>query len=128
MTGRYCKHYLCVWLMVCLWLTGCAGSAFAPKRDQPAFKEPTMSMLQAQQTVRPGKSNKADVLTMLGPATVVRFDSAYEVWVYGGADDALKQAAGSGAELVILFNPAGIAVKSRLRPADTLKPGQAENE
>ena len=128
MTQRTRQRFLWSGLLVSVWLAGCAGSAFAPKRDQPAFKEPTMSMLQAQQTVRPGKSNKADVLTMLGPATVVRFDSAYEVWVYGGADDALKQAAGSGAELVILFNPAGIAVKSRLRPADTLKPGQAENE
>ena len=87
-----------------------------------------MSMQQAQQTVRLGASRKAEVLATLGPATVVRFDSAYEVWVYRGADVALKQAAGAGAELVVLFDPAGIAVKSRLRPADTLKPGQAENE
>ncbi len=87
-----------------------------------------MSMQQAQQTVRLGASSKAEVLATLGPATVVRFDSAYEVWVYRGTDVARKQAAGSGAELVVLFNPAGIAVKSRLRPADPLKPGQAENE
>ena len=124
MTQRSRKLFVGVWLLVSLWLSGCAGSLAGLERRQQAFREPAMSMQQALQTVRHGESSKADVLATLGPATVVRFNSAYEVWVYRGADAAVGPAAGSGAELVILFDPAGIAVKSRLRPADASQPGK----
>ena len=124
MTQRSRKLGVGVWMLVSLWLSGCAGSLAGLERRQQAFREPAMSMQQARQTVRHGESSKADVLAMLGPATVVRFNSAYEVWVYRGVDAAVGRAAGSGAELVILFDPAGIAVKSRLRPADTSQPGK----
>ena len=65
---------------------------------------------------------------MLGPASIVRFDSGYEVWVYrlardgpartrpehAEADDATREPRG---EFVILFAPSGLAIKVRLRPA-----------
>ena len=124
MTQRSRKLCVGVWLLVSLWLSGCAGSLAGSERRQQAFREPAMSMQQALQTVRHGESSKADVLAMLGRATVVRFNSAYEVWVYRGSDVAVGRPAGSGAELVILFDPAGIAVKSRLRPADASQPGK----
>ena len=73
----------------------------------------------AQAAMVIGKSSKADVEAALGKAVVVSFDSGYEVWVYRE-----QSAAGSGlfgppakerTELVLLFEPAGILKKTRVR-------------
>ena len=61
-----------------------------------------------------GQSTKADVSSALGKAIVVSFDSGYEVWVYRwGSPDQPTRAA---TELVVLFDPSGLATKVRLRP------------
>jgi hypothetical protein len=68
----------------------------------------------ALDTIALGKSTKADLLAALGQAIAIPFDSGYEVWVYRwpGADKTPRAAT----ELVVLFNPAGVATKARVRP------------
>lgn len=67
--------------------------------------------------VEVGKSTKVDVLSALGNAVVIPFDSGYEVWLYRwtGSDRASRAAT----ELVLLFPPSGVVAKVRLRPAYT---------
>ncbi|MDB5929046.1 MAG: hypothetical protein JWR60_753 [Polaromonas sp.] len=105
-------------LLACHWLAGCAGPGglLAPSGKAPAFRDPALSMQSAQQIVVPGKSTQADVLAALGRATVVRFDSGFEVWVY--RDRPARSAdSRASAEFVILFTPSGVAKKTRIRPA-----------
>jgi hypothetical protein len=77
-----------------------AGQALAPQA--------------AMDKITVGRSTKADVLSALGEAIVVPFDSGYEVWVYRwrGADRTARGAT----ELVVLFAPSGVASKVRVRP------------
>lgn len=77
-----------------------------------------------------GKSTKADVVAALGSTKSISFDSGYEVWVYkvpvqgnysAGMREMMEHALlGRGvlgnAEYVVLFDPAGIVAKTRLRP------------
>jgi hypothetical protein len=71
------------------------------------------SVSAAQAAVRPGSSTRAQVTAALGPATVVRFDSGWEVWVYRWAGATRSTA--SATELVILFDSSGLARKTRVR-------------
>ena len=75
-------------------------------------------MQSASGSVIVGKSSKADVMAALGAATVITFDSGYEVWVYRAKS---REPAEAKAEFVILFSPDGVVSKSRLRPAYTVK-------
>lgn len=93
-------------------LAGCAGGG-TDTYVQP-FRDQSMSMQGAVGTITPGTSRKSDVLAALGPATVVTFDSRYEVWVYR---DKPARAAVPGNEFVILFTPDGVVKKTRTRPA-----------
>jgi hypothetical protein len=68
-----------------------------------------------------GKSTKADVLTALGGATGVRFDSGFEVWAYEFGPQ--KRPLGKS-EFVVLFDPAGVVTKTRLRPAPPASPAK----
>ena len=68
----------------------------------------------ASDSVTPGKTSKADVIAVLGAATVINFDSGYEVWVYRAKS---REPAEAKAEFVILFSPDGVVRKTRLRPA-----------
>jgi hypothetical protein len=68
-----------------------------------------LSAVAAEETFSIGKSTKADVRAALGEAVVVDFASGYEVWVYRA------KSAPPGAELVLLFEPSGILVKTRVR-------------
>ncbi len=97
------------------WLSGCAGSSAlsAIESEAPILRDKTMSVQQAQSSLVIGQTTKADTLAALGPAIVVTFDSGYEVWAYRTATR-LRDA---NAELVILFAPAGVVHKSRIRPA-----------
>lgn len=61
-----------------------------------------------------GLGTKADVSAVLGEAAVVRFDSGFEVWAYSFGPETQRLAR---TELVLLFDPSGVLVKSRLRPA-----------
>ena len=75
------------------------------------------SIQSANAAITIGTSTQAEVLAALGPSTVVKFDSGFEVWVYRG------RLPGTGsnpeikpAELVILFTPSGIVKKTRIKP------------
>ncbi len=99
-----------------LWLAGCAGASRTPGPERPPFRDASMSLQAASDFVLPGKTTKADALAALGPATVVRFDSGFEVWVYRAKSADVEVAP---AEFVILFTPSGIVSKTRIRPAIT---------
>jgi len=109
-------------LASCLWLAGCAGAyGFAAAGDSThPFRNPGLSMQAAMQAVAIGTSNRQDVMAALGPGTVVRFDSGYEVWVY--RKNPLRSES-ANAEFVILFDPSGHVKKSRIRPAYDAKGG-----
>ncbi|RYX94420.1 MAG: hypothetical protein EOO28_14830 [Comamonadaceae bacterium] len=96
----------------CLLFSGCAGPGGFFADDKPAFRDPALMVDAARQSVVAGQTTKADVLAALGPSTAIRFDSGYEVWVYRAA--AIRGL--SREELVILFDPAGVVQKSRVRP------------
>ena len=72
-----------------------------------------MSMQNAQDLIATGIATKADVMAALGSATVVKFDSGFEVWVYRAKS---AETAAAKAEFVILFAPSGIVKKTRIRP------------
>ena len=83
------------------------------------------SIQPANAAISIGTSTQAEVLSALGPATVVGFDSGYEVWVYRGksphttsstAGNSPSNAATKPAELVILFAPSGVVKKARIKP------------
>ena len=100
----------------CLLLAGCAGPTgllFGQANTEPLFAEKTLSVQAASDAVVPGRSTKAEVLAALGKATVVKFESGYEVWVYRGSV-AGSQPTGI-TEFVILFGPDGVLKKSRVR-------------
>ena len=71
-------------------------------------------MQNAGDTIVIGKTSKAEVMAALGAATVINFDSGFEVWVYRAGSRAPAE---TKAEFVILFTPGGIVKKTRLRPA-----------
>lgn len=101
--------------LICLLLTACGapGSLFAPQSTMPTFRDERMSVQDAASTIAIGKSRRADVRAALGSATVVRFDSGYEVWVYRfGKAKTLKDRG----EFVLLFTPQGVVSKMRVRP------------
>ena len=105
-----------VFAACCALLSGCAtleGSALAP--DAPGVMQANkVSPAAAQAAVAIGKSTKAGVKAALGEGAVIRFDSGFEVWVYRwpGAQRTNRAAT----EFVILFDPSGVARKTRLRP------------
>ncbi len=108
-----------LWTLVgcvcCFWLAGCAGPAglFGPDAKAAPFRDPGMSMQSAKDLIVIGEATRADVMAALGPATVVKFDSGFEVWVYRAKSPESKV---GSAEFVLLFAPSGIVKKARLRP------------
>ena len=106
----------------CLWLAGCAGTfGFAGAGNSThLFRDAALSMQAAKEAVIIGTATQQEVMAALGPATVVQFDSGYEVWVY--RKNPLRSEA-ANAELVILFDPSGHVKKSRIRPAYAPKGG-----
>ena len=69
----------------------------------------------AREALAVGKSTKTDVRAALGQATVIDFESGYEVWLY--RERPAEKAAPARGELVLLFEPSGILTKTRLRTA-----------
>ena len=103
----------------CLWLVACAGPGlFSSSNDAPPFSNPAMSMQSASDSITIGKSSKADVLAALGTATVINFDSGYEVWVYRTKS---REPAEAKSEFVILFSPDGVVRKTRVRPSSAVR-------
>ena len=108
----FCRSMVCA---CSLWVAGCAGPGlFNNAPDAPPFSNPAMSMQNASDAIVVGKTNKADVMAALGAATVINFDSGFEVWVYRAKS---REPAETKAEFVVLFAPDGIVKKTRLRPA-----------
>ncbi len=105
--------------MACLGVAGCAvtGRVEASPQGRGSVRTPTGQSLTPQAAIGMiaiGKSTKPDVSSALGEAIVIPFDSGYEVWVYrwAGTDKTSRTAT----ELVVLFEPSGLATKVRVRP------------
>ena len=91
---------------------GCTGPGlFRSAETTSPFRDPGMSMQKASEAVVVGQSTKVEVASVLGAATVVTFDSGFEVWVY--RTNATPEAV-PNSELVILFAPSGVVTKTRL--------------
>jgi hypothetical protein len=104
--------------MACL-CVACAGTGLFGLTPQGArsVRAPTGASLAPQAAmdmIGIGHSTKADVSSALGKAIVVSFDSGYAVWVYRWGDPDKPTRAAT--ELVVLFDPSGLATKARLRP------------
>lgn len=89
-------------LALALLLAGCASAPAPPGAQADAAR--------LAQAVVPGQSTRASVLAALGPTRGIAFDSGYETWLYQ-----IPLGAGSFAEFVILFDPAGVVRKTRRR-------------
>lgn len=95
-------------------LAGCAQTG-SLREDAPGFIQSRgVTPQSARDAIAIGRSTTADVSAALGKATVIRFDSGYEVWVYRwrGAQPTTRAAT----ELVVLFDPSGTVKKTRIRP------------
>ena len=79
-------YMICLTCLTCLVLAGCAGPPAVTRAQatMPAFRDPAMSIQSANALTAIGTSTQAEVLAALGPASMVKFDSGYEVWVYRG--------------------------------------------
>jgi hypothetical protein len=114
---------LCLFASIaCLAGSGCSGLR-QPLSQGPApgaAGTPALTPQAAMEAIEIGKSRKGDVAAQLGGAIVIAFDSGYEVWVYrwSGADRTPQGAT----ELVLLFDPSGLATKRRLRPGEGRRP------
>ena len=114
LTHVFCRSMVCAG---CLGLSACAvPGLFNNSPDKSPFNNPALSMQKASESVVVGKTSKADLLATLGAATVISFDSGYEVWVYRARS---REPAADKPEFVVLFTPDGVVKKTRLRPADT---------
>ena len=102
-------------VLICLAAAGCASPSAVSNTQArvPALRDPVMSIQSANASIAIGTSTRAEVLAALGPASVVKFDSGYEVWVYRGKS---PNTATKPAELVILFAPSGVVKKTRIKP------------
>jgi hypothetical protein len=111
------RFALCIAAFIACVACAGTGTSELPPEGPGSARTPTGQPLAPQAAidmVAVGKSSKADVASALGPAIAIRFDSGYEVWVYrwAGPDKTRRGAT----ELVVLFEPSGLAAKVRLRP------------
>jgi hypothetical protein len=96
-------------------LAACAGPAGTLQKSGPGVVQAArVAPPQALASVTTGTSTKADVQRALGDALTAKFDSGWEVWVYRWKGAAPTTRAAT--ELVVLFDPSGVARKARLRP------------
>jgi hypothetical protein len=104
----------------------CTTQQPVPATNRVSPKASAIDPAKAADAIR--GSTKAEVDAAFGPAAIVRFDSGYEVWVYRFVEavprkrsDKARSAPAAEAdaapsELVLLFNPAGVVAKVRIRP------------
>ena len=97
-------------LAFCACFAGCATTG----GEQPSRTLATTVPAEARAAVTIGRSTKAEVLAALGKTSAIVFDSGYEVWVYRLRDAANSESA--TAEFVLLFDPAGVLARTRIRP------------
>lgn len=94
-----------------------AGCAVVPQRPAPPFRDARLTVEAASQAVTAGRTTRQEARALLGEPEAVPFASGWEAWVYRGKDDR-----GPREELVLLFDPAGVLTKLRVRPADPARP------
>lgn len=94
-----------------------AGCAVQPQRPAPPFKDPRLTVDAASQAMVAGRTTKQETRALLGEPEAVPFATGWEAWVYRARDDR-----GPREELVLLFDPAGVLTKLRVRPADPARP------
>jgi len=102
-------------------MAGCAYTGgLALSDDAPGVRPGGVAAPAARDLIAIGKSTKADVKAALGQATVIPFESGFEVWVYRwpGAQKTKRAAT----ELVVLFEPSGVVKKTRVRPGYAPEP------
>jgi hypothetical protein len=97
-------------LAACAFVSGCIA---VQQTEAPLGPGEIRSARAALQTLVIGKSTKADVRDALGEATVIDFESGYEVWVY--RERLRDKAPPPAPELVLLFAPSGVLAKARVR-------------
>lgn len=109
------KVVLAACLATCLAAAGCApfGNGMLDASTPGVMRAGSPGPAAARDSVRPGSSTKADVGAALGRATAIAFDSGWEVWVYRWPGAGLL--ARDATELVVLFDPSGVARKVRMR-------------
>lgn len=105
----------CISLGCAALLAGCAVPQPQDDRPQPPFRDPAMTVESAAGAASPGRT-KQEIAALLGPAVAVRLDSGHEVWVYRPRPPKSRPTEDQP-ELVLLFSPAGVVEKSRVRPA-----------
>ncbi len=99
-------------LAACASIAAC--SLTSPKPDAaPLRAGEVRSLYAAKGALAIGKSTKAEVRAALGEATVIDFESGYEVWLY--RERPAEKVTGAPGELVLLFEPSGTLAKTRLR-------------
>ncbi len=104
---RVAKLIALVTFVTCMaTLSGCASPG------KPAFSDPALTMQGASERIVPGQSTRADVVSALGRAAVITFDSGFEVWAYRSASPGAQRI---DTELVILLDRSGMVTKMRLR-------------
>ncbi len=96
-----------------LLLGGCAILSGSQAEPEPMFRDKAMSLQNATGAVVAGRGTREDVQAALGRATMVRFESGFEVWAYRGI--APGGVAPGATEFIILFGPDGVVKKSRVR-------------
>ena len=114
--GTPCRLAIVPLAVLCTLLAGCAGPAgqmFGSDDTVPLFHDKALSVQDARDSIAPGRSTKAQTLAALGKATVVKFDSGYEVWAYRGTVAESRSTAKT--EFIILFGPDGVLKKTRIR-------------
>jgi hypothetical protein len=100
-------------ILFLLLVGGCALQQAKQQEALPLGPGEILSAVNAANAIAVGKSTKADVRSALGEATVIGFDSGYEVWVY--RERPREKAASPRTELVLLFDPSGVLTKTRTR-------------
>lgn len=94
-----------------------AGCAVQQQRPAPPFRDARLTVEAASQAVTAGRTTKQEARALLGQPEAVRFATGWEAWVYRGKDDRVPRE-----ELVLLFDPAGVLTKLRVRPAGPARP------
>ena len=103
------RIYVVIALAACI--AGCVTEPYtAPSAVATSLRKQAIPAARIKDAVVIGKSTKADVIAAFGETLIITFDTGYEIWVY-------RLANAPTAEFVILFTPAGVAAKTRIRPA-----------
>ena len=126
-------------LAVAVATTGLCACATQQPATTVAASNPSPLIATAVEMARAAESlrgrTRGEVIAARGPATIIPFDSGYEVWVYRYVEPAPRNPADKPdyapaarqraegerppSELVLLFAPSGVVAKVRVRSGST---------